>query len=565
MKRRSTLIMVVLAMATFTMPVAAGGDLLEEAECRMHEPLSVTRLLRRTSLGLLGRIPTMDEYAQVSGASPTGPELESVIDLWLEDDAYRETMRRYHLELLWTNPDGAEIMDGGHTLFPTSPNSDVWWLPAVQRSKAYRGGDGTHTCQDVPQTDLEPSYQLGAAPYCEPQGSDNVGAYCQEGWVLVTPFFDPNETIKVCAFEAQTDPDYVQPQGSSWHNSGTVGSCDDRQSRPHQECGCGPNLRWCLFDRDYNEADKIWSAMMEQLLRLVDDHTSGDKPYPELLTTKDTYSVGVLDHYLKYQAQQNNYTSTYNRAGPDDAPPLDNPDWTDPVWHKQTRSGVHAGILTQPAFLLRYQTARARANRFRISFLGKYFTPPSGEAGEGCSDTADDLTQRCTCQGCHQTLEPLASYFGAFAEAGSALISHYDKQVDSLVDCASQVMPGSNGLCARFYKAIDTPTGTIYRRNPLEFVDAHPEYDERYDAGPAALVADEALAPFGDKPYSHLAWATTRNLFNFLVHREIDHQGDSVDEQELLDELATQFEMGGFNFKQLAKSIIMTEAFRRMP
>ena len=37
MKRRSTLIMVVLAMATFTMPVAAGGDLLEEAECRMHE------------------------------------------------------------------------------------------------------------------------------------------------------------------------------------------------------------------------------------------------------------------------------------------------------------------------------------------------------------------------------------------------------------------------------------------------------------------------------------------------------------------------------------------------
>ena len=556
-----------LAAATLLLaPMAAAGDGSSGAEeCRLHDKLSTTRLLRRTSLALLGRIPTMDEYGQVSGKDADGPELEAVIDAWLETDDYRETMRRYHMELLWVNPDGANIMDGGHTMFPTStqggPN-DVWWLPATQRAKAYRGGDGQGYCQNRPQTDIDPNYVLGTTPVCE-----QMGQYCREGYVDVLPYFadDPNNTIKVCAFEAQTIDTYVQPDGVNWHNSGTLGSCDDRQSRPHQVCGCGPNLRWCLMDRDYDESDKIYAAMHEQFLRLVDDFTTGDVAYHEMLTTKDTYSAGILDHYFKWQAHQNNYQSVYNRSGPNDAPLPADPDWNDETWYKATRSGQHAGILTQPGFLLRYQTARARANRFRIAFLGQYFVPPTGDDTVGCSDDAPDLTQRCTCRGCHATLEPLASYFGAFAEAGAALISHYDKEAIDQLDCADQVLPGNNGLCNRFYKRIDTANGQVYRRNSLEFADDHPEYYTRHDDGPAQLVLDEAMKPFGSADYSVLSWATTRNLFAFLMHRELDVEGVDATEKELLDELALGFESGGFRFKQLVRDIVLTSTFRRMP
>ena len=38
----------------------------------------------------------------------------------------------------------------------------------------------------------------------------------------------------------------------------------------------------------------------------------------------------------------------------------------------------HAGILTSPAYLLRFQTNRARASRFADAFLCEPFTPPAG-------------------------------------------------------------------------------------------------------------------------------------------------------------------------------------------
>ena len=39
---------------------------------------------------------------------------------------------------------------------------------------------------------------------------------------------------------------------------------------------------------------------------------------------------------------------------------------------------AHAGVLTSPAYLLRFQTHRARANRFHVSFLCQPFVAPDG-------------------------------------------------------------------------------------------------------------------------------------------------------------------------------------------
>jgi hypothetical protein len=543
---------------------AAPGD---DATCDLHAELSATRRLRRTALALLGRIPTLDEYAQVSGKPNDDGAFDSVIDGWLQSDDYRLQMRRYHLDLLWTNPAGTAFMDGGHSLFPTTPDSNIWYLPATQRSKGYRGGNGSHRCQNVPQESLQPSYQLGDPPFCQPSGTDNVGPYCMEGWVEVAPFFDPNITIKVCAFEAQTAASYIQPNGPNFYNSGSTSPCNQRQARGHSACGCGPNLRWCLFDRTYEESEELLAAMQEQLLRVVDDHTLGNQPYRELLTTKKSYSTGILDHYLKHQAAGNNYSSAFNRMGDDASTLPSDPDWTDTSWHEVTRPDPHAGILTLPAYLLRYQTGRARANRFRIAFLGQYFLPPSTDDTEGCSTNAADLTKRCICRGCHETLEPLVSYFGAFAEAGSSMLTHFVKEASSLEECATQILPGNNGVCSRFYKPVaQAGGGVIYRRLPLEFTDDHPEYTVRYDQGPIGIVTGEALENFGDKPYSVLAWSTTRNLFRFLTHRDFAlSTGQADDEQAVLDELATAFETSDFDFKALTRSIVTHPIFLRMP
>jgi hypothetical protein len=116
----------------------------------------------------------MEEYAQASGKASDDPVFGTIIDEWLKSDDYRLHMRRYHMELLWTNPAGAAFMDGGHTLFPITPNVPVWWLPAKQRSKSYRGGNGSHSCQNVAQTTLQASYLPGDAPVCEPKGSDTM-------------------------------------------------------------------------------------------------------------------------------------------------------------------------------------------------------------------------------------------------------------------------------------------------------------------------------------------------------------------------------------------------------
>ena len=170
-------------------------------------------------------------------------------------------------------------------------------------------------------------------------------------------------------------------------------------------------------------------------------------------------------------------------------------------------------------------------------------------------------------------------YFGSFAEAGSASLLNLQKEFldadgqNAYVDCRNQWPPEGNGWCNRLYNqlTIDDPNNpgeTITTRtiNPLEFGGAHPDFELNYDNGPASLLADHALKNLSGKEYTFFAWATTRNLFKYLIGRELDVDPLSADnEQELLDELALSFEASDYNFKELVKTIIKLPTFRRMP
>jgi hypothetical protein len=177
------------------------------------------------------------------------------------------------------------------------------------------------------------------------------------------------------------------------------------------------------------------------------------------------------------------------------------------------------------------------------------------------------------CLGCHQTLEPMATFFGRFAEAGSALLDDFAKEAATAAECRAQRLPGSNAICNRFYATLDMPdpdapgeTYQLWRLKPLEFADAHPEYEAAFDAGPAGLAEEYALTKLQGKEYSYLAWATVQHLFSFLHKRELDLDPLSHDsELALLDDLAQGFEDGDFDFKALVKRMVTLPGFRRMP
>ena len=83
--------------------------------------------------------------------------------------------------------------------------------------------------------------------------------------------------------------------------------------------------------------------------------------------------------------------------------------------------------------------------------MGKYFIPPDPKDSM-CETEGTDLTKRCVCRKCHETLEPLAAYFGAVAEAGSAVVNDLPVEYPDYNAC-KLVFPqaSSSSWCNRLY------------------------------------------------------------------------------------------------------------------
>jgi len=530
---------------------AYGAD--DDALCRLHTVMPIEGQLRRTSLALRGHVPSIDEYESVAELDQVPAEM---IDAMLDDDAHRLQMRRYHEQLMWPNPAGAPLVDVAFLLAEsTIPGSSTKVINLVNGSNraVFRGSTAT-MCQDVPQTTLEPGYVLGSAPYCEPVAGGN--GECQEGWVEVHPYWHPNPeaTVRVCAFAAQTAASYIDPVTNVTH------ACDNLALTSRTKgCGCGPSLQNCMT-RELQ--DPVWTAMREQLLLLVDDHTTGERPYSQLLTTTRAHDSGTLQFFKKHLAPQAAVAATtYNTHQS-----ADGPLWTDPVFHDDAfveveRDEPHAGILTLPAYTLRFQTNRGRANQFRTVFMGQSFEPPSSYESEGCDPASDDLTQRCVCRGCHQVLEPLAAYFGPVAERGSGLLSGFQATWDKGSDCFASF---NQTLCFAFYDIDYSEPSFPMRLNPLRFADEHPGYYDSFETGPRGLVA-QALEPIDGLGYSLLARATVIHAFAFIHGREMDLEPSSPHHEiALLDELATEL-TDDDDLRELMRRLVGLDEFRRLP
>lgn len=534
----------------------------ETLTCEVARPLDTQRLLRRLSLDLRGTLPSHDDQLEHRGRSDVGA---SVIDRYLASPGFVDVMRRYHSNLLWPNLDGVEIASDFFMLTAQelAPGVVVYWGPV--RSLMTR----TITKTIVPCRPVPATFDANG-PVTEPLIENGQTVAVQEGYVEVEPYWAPGTRVKVCAFDAMaaTSAPMCTPQdvaarpylrqfcdqfapfgaavGLSFTNLPTT--CEAAQAFLAPGCGCGPNLRFCGTPQTMTA---VRAGMLEQQLRLIDRVVRDDRPYTDVLTAKDIEVNGPLGHFLRYQAR----TSVDTFGDPDPTAPIPPQVTWASDWVDLPRSGRHAGVLTTAAFLLKFQSNRARAHRFTNAFECGVFVPAGKlpSPNEPCSKR-EDLTQRCGCSSCHLSLEPMAAHWGRFAEYGHTPLD--DARFPKRFETACSRVTSLDQLlrCFRFYQVDAVGDELPYRYLLKPYVFRSSSELNSVEQGPSLLAAESVRS-------GRFSRCTVRRMWTQFMHRPPTPD----EEQSVLPQLVTAFDADDHRLRGLVKAIVTHPAYRRMP
>ena len=529
-------------------------------------PLPPHRLLRRLSLDLRGRIPTPAEL-QAQNMDAGVPE--GLIDQYLASEDFVGVMRRHHEDLLWPNIDQIELLPETHILYPYPLGPDEVVYFSALRAAFVRAAGGANLflpCKAEP-AEFDENGQLILEPVTV--GSEIV-AY-QEGYVEVSPYWAPDTTIKVCALDALDAPSGAVCPGPADRYPlvegicaqfdgfgallqgdfrGTSTACTGPLAILSPECGCGPNLRNCVTPEVSAE---IRRSLLEQELRVVERVIRDDLPYDQVLLSKRVDFNGPVAHYLEHLS--NLTFDTYSGLDPT-APVPDSLTYDRRDWVAVDRTGRHAGVLTTPGYLLKFQTGRQRAHRFYNAFECASFIPngPLPSPFEPCSQR-QDLTQRCGCDACHKTLEPLASHWGRYAEYG--FLPMDEAQFPTVVDdrCTLPISSIEQFFeCLRFYELDPVGEEEDFRGYLLSYVFRTPAEQVNITEGPTKLVRDSLASGRLDR-------CTVRRMWTHFMRREPTLDEDGT----VIPELTTQFAADDRSLKALVKTIVLHPAYGRQP
>lgn len=504
-----------------------GAALLVHGAAADAEPrlISGTDYLRAVSLDLRGVPPTAEEYGLVK---PGGAVPDSLLDVWLSSDAFADRAARYHRSLFWNNLEQSSL--SANTWYLYEGSNEVLYV----RNRAERYGRGYYgECGD-----FEATFDEAGRPIAMVDGDGLV----QEGWVWVTPYWEPSEPVKVCAYDAQTDP--VSSNGSL---------CDTDEGDDDPGCGCGPGLVWCF--PTYSIDDVVLASMATDLDLRVRTMIQQDRPYLDLLTDNRAWVNGPMVHWLRY----NTYISGGLNLDLAPYPPELLPDlsYTDTEeWVELELGPEQSGIFTSPAFLLRFQTNRGRANRFYNDFLCQTFQTPEGglELGEEVVMTLD-LTERVGCDYCHALLEPAAASWGRWVESG---LGYLDMEAfpDYSEACAEDAQTSQSIArdCSRYYKV--TPAAA--EEQPfVGWLNAFTFLEERHQPhisqGPRLLV-EQGIQD------GRLSRCVSARAAQNLLGRELTEA-----DEPLLEELSATLEDSDWSFRALTRAIVTSPSYRRLP
>ncbi len=491
-----------------------------------------TEQLRAASLDLRGTTPTMQEYDDLLAAVAAGNDpqaaLGGFIKGWLSSLDFADQLVRLHRDKLWNAIDNFRLL---HVPGAVAQSGNVYWRNGGNVAVHWRGN--RVPCLDEPAT-WDEDGQIIFKP--QPDGTK------REGFVMVAPYWAPTTQIKVCAVDAQ---DTVTSASGKFCGALGMGY--------EAGCGCGPNMRWCRYGDTDGQILRSFSTALDRQIR---DVLAEDRPYTDLFTEKVAWINGPIAFFWRHQAQ----VSTPLRLSP---VPLDVNTLPDlpfaamDTWVKIELPKAHAGILSAPAFLLRFQTNRARGNRFYSAFLCQPFqAPDTGIPVDAAAALAEpDLQLRAGCKYCHGLLEPVAAFWGRWVENGAAYLDPmgfppFHSGCDTCAKTGNLCTPE----CKLFYntKALSDKEKTF-----LGWLEAYTflasAHQKHIDQGPKLMALTAAVD-------QRLPRCVARRTAEWLLGREL------VDEEELAwtDTLAVEFAQGGFKMRSLVATIVASDVYRRV-
>ena len=491
------------------------------------EEIDHIRFLRSVTLDLVGNIPPTHVTESMTDKADL-PDFE--IEAMLDTDAFVERVVRWHRNQLWNNISNVRLLAvNGSMRTSNAPGGiPVYWRSG-NRATFYRGLS-TRSCvlnQPAPQAECD-----GTAPITTNEDG-------QEGYCMIEPFWAMGTTVRACAFDAQDA--MISPTGTE---------CFTSDAYTDMGCGCGPNMRWCGTSQQRTAVATAFGLEVEERIR---DLIANDRPYTELFTSNRAYVNGPIVHFWKnWSLLPGGVLGTPYSVPVELLPDLD---FNDLTYHPIDLPTEHAGILTSPAFLMRFQTNRSRAAHFYTKFLCQPMQAPGTlPVANEEAQQEPDLQERAGCLYCHAMLEPAAAFWGRWNEQGFGLLNlqDYPALSDECYLCATTGMPCSSD-CNRFYKVnANAPSEEPYLGKLNAYLFRAPEHEIYVEMGPKLL----ALSTFAD---NRLPECTARTAASYLLGREIYEE-----EQEWLDQLVVAFASSGYNYKELIKAIVMSPIYRRV-
>lgn len=515
----------------------AQGAVVEPAPVELCAPSQPTleplRYLRALSLDLRGSGPTPDEIAAVTSE---GAVSDDIIDGLLESPEFAEQAVRRHRALVWNRIDNVRLIAFAASFLARFGTPDDRLYGRLGMQFRYRGGE--HWCLDEPARFDPATGEIIAEEVVQPDGS----IARREGYVRVRPYWAPEREIKVCAFDAQEQA--VSASGVD---------CSSRIGMTDPECGCGPNLRWCTGDDAFRETARSFG---ESLDRFMFDIFSRDASYIELFTSQRFFVNGPIVDFFRHRTTRG--PGLVFEPLPFDRQSLPDQSFADrDEWHHIDLPAHSAGLLTHPAYLLRFQTNRARANRFYDAWLCQPFNPPDGglPVVDEASARNPDLQLRAGCKYCHALLEPAASHWGRWTEQGTGYL-YPDEFPRRRADC---FLCGTQGRscsaeCRNFYvtRAL-SPEEEPFLGELQSYAFRRIDHEVNIQQGPRFMA-------FVGAADNRLPRCVARRTGEWLLGRAMDQDGD----REWLETLAQGFVQSGYSYRWLVKRVVTDARYWRV-
>ena len=524
MKRQLLSLFLIVVASSATAAFADGET--AEAVCPPEEDLVMepTRYLRALSLDLRGTVPSLEEYEQVEDGVP-----ETLVDDMLASEEFVQRTVRYHRQLLWNNVRNVNLFNASAGLRRSrgAGGDFLYWRtnPAVR----YRG-------DDVPCIDQPAEYDEYGIPVTYEQDDGTS----REGWVSVNPYWAPETTIQVCAFDAQEAA--TSPTGTQ---------CATRDGLNDVGCGCGPDLDWCRYGSRFPLMDSFAQALEMRIA----ENVRSDASYVDLLTDQRAWVNGPLVHYWTRQTDVfANVRLTPEPLDPELLPDLDYTDYD--TWVEIRLPDHHSGIFTDPVFLMRFQTRRARASRFYDRFLCSPFNAPAGGLPNESAVQLPtlDLQVRDGCDYCHAILEPSGAHWGRWPENGGGYLSpeRFPAERSDCYDCAVYGT-GCGDDCNRYYATDALGPEEVPFLGMLEaYKFTRDPHKPNVEAGPVHMVQDGVVD-------GRVPACTAESAARFLIGRDLLEE-----EMPWISSVAVDFAGSDYSWREVVKSVVTSDAYRRV-